>query len=147
MERISRKTRRKIIGAWALIGFVLLSVTLLQAQTPIPKITIGVDSAQNPGDVAVTLQVLLLLTVLSLVPAIIVMMTSFTRIVIVFSFLRHGLGTQQSPPTQVVIGLAMFLMVITNTEHPPAASLALGLYPQSILGSILDVVEGVAALG
>ena len=111
MERISRKTRRKIIGAWALIGFVLLSVTPLQAQTPIPKITIGVDSAQNPGDVAVTLQVLLLLTVLSLVPAIIVMMTSFTRIVIVFSFLRHGLGTQQSPPTQVVIGLAMFLTI------------------------------------
>ena len=84
---------------------------LAQTPPPVPRITIGVDNARNPGDVAVTLQILLLLTVLSLVPAIVVMMTSFTRIVIVFSFLRHGLGTQQSPPTQVVIGLALFLTI------------------------------------
>jgi len=78
---------------------------------PLPKITIGIDQTQDPGDLAVSLQIVLMLTVLSLVPAIIVMMTSFTRIVIIFSFLRHGLATQQSPPTQVLVGLALFLTV------------------------------------
>lgn len=95
-----------------LFVFVFLNNASLHAQAPVlPKITIGVDRAQRPGDIAVTLQILLLLTVLSLVPAIVVMMTSFTRIAIVFSFLRHGLGTHQSPPTQVIIGLALFLTI------------------------------------
>lgn len=56
-----------------------------------------------------SLQLLLLLTVLSLAPAILVLMTSFTRIVIVLSFVRNALGTQMLPPNQVVIGLALFL--------------------------------------
>lgn len=108
-NKLYRKIR--LTSALLLVILVLTSVPVL-AQTPaVPKITVGVDRAQNPGDVAVTLQILLLLTVLSLVPAIVVMMTSFTRISIVFSFLRHGLGTQQSPPTQVVIGLALFLTI------------------------------------
>lgn len=56
-----------------------------------------------------TLQLLLLLTVLSLAPAILVLMTSFTRIIIVLSFVRNALGTQQLPPNQVIIGLSLFL--------------------------------------
>jgi flagellar biosynthetic protein FliP len=105
------KRRKKILQAMVLI--VLLAVAGIGsawAQTQaLPKITIGLDRAQKPGDVAVTLQIILLLTVLSLVPAIVVMMTSFTRIVIVFTFLKQGLGTQQAPPAQVIIGLALFL--------------------------------------
>jgi len=112
MDRQHREKRGITLLFFGLGILVLLSSTSLQAQTPaVPKITIGIDSAQKPGDVAVTLQILLLLTILSLVPAIIVMMTSFTRIAIVFSFLRHGLGTQQSPPSQVVIGLSLFLTI------------------------------------
>jgi len=76
---------------------------------PLPKIAIGVEPASNPQDVSVTLQVLLLLTVLSLAPALLIMVTSFTRIVIVLAFIRNALGTQQIPPTQVLIGLALFL--------------------------------------
>lgn len=91
------------------IGVFLLTNTA--AAQPLPKITIGIDQATKPGEVAVTLQILLFLTILSIAPAIMVMLTSFTRIAIVFSFLRHALGTQQSPPTQVMIGLAIFLTV------------------------------------
>ena len=95
--------------------FILLLLLLCghaTAQTQaLPKLTVGLDAAENPSDVAVTLQIILLMTVLSLVPAIIIMMTSFTRIAIVFSFLRQGLATQQSPPTQVLLGLALFLTI------------------------------------
>lgn len=76
---------------------------------PLPKISIGVDTAQTPDDVAVGLQLLLLLTVLALAPSILVMMTSFTRIVVVLGFVRNALGTQQMPPTQVIVGLSLFL--------------------------------------
>ena len=60
-----------------------------------------------------SIQILLVLTVLSLAPAILIMTTSFTRIVIILSFLRQGLGTQQVPPNQVLIGLALFLTFFT----------------------------------
>ncbi|MFP3358483.1 flagellar type III secretion system pore protein FliP [Planococcus sp. SIMBA_143] len=63
----------------------------------------------DPGDVSTTLQLLLMLTVLSLAPGILIMMTSFTRIIIVLSFVRTGLGTQSMPPNQVLVGLALFL--------------------------------------
>ncbi len=76
---------------------------------PIPTVSIGVKEAGNPGEVSVLIQILLLLTVLSLAPAILIMMTSFTRLAVVFSFLRHAMGTQQMPPNQIIIGLALFL--------------------------------------
>ena len=55
------------------------------------------------------MQIIILLTVLSLAPAILIMMTSFTRIIIVLSLLRQAMGTQQLPPNQILIGLAMFM--------------------------------------
>jgi flagellar biosynthetic protein FliP len=73
------------------------------------KFGFNVEPAQNPKDVSSSIQILLLLTVLSLAPSILIMMTSFTRIIIVLSFLRNALGTQQMPPNQVLIGLALFL--------------------------------------
>ncbi len=81
----------------------------LQTNIPFPSIDIGLGVAEGPGDVAVTLQVLLLLTILSLAPAIVTLMTSFTRTVIVLSLIRNALGTNQVPPNQVLIGLALFL--------------------------------------
>lgn len=76
---------------------------------PIPRIQIGVSPAQSPTEVSQSLQILLLLTVLSLAPAILIMTTSFIRIVIVLSFTRTALGTNQMPPNQVMTGLALFL--------------------------------------
>ncbi len=81
----------------------------LQTNIPFPSIDIGLGIAENPGDVAVSLQVLLLLTILSLAPAILTLMTSFTRTVIVLSLIRNALGTNQVPPNQVLVGLALFL--------------------------------------
>lgn len=83
----------------------------LQTTIPFPSIDLGLGLAEAPGDVAVTLQILLLLTVLSLAPAILTLMTSFTRTVIVLSFIRNALGTNQVPPNQVLVGLALFLTV------------------------------------
>jgi flagellar biosynthetic protein FliP len=76
---------------------------------PIPRVNIGVSPATKPSDVALSLQILLLLTVLTLAPTILVLMTSFTRIIVVLSFVRTALGTQSNPPNQVMLGLAMFL--------------------------------------
>lgn len=76
---------------------------------PIPQINIGVTPATKPSDVALSLQILLLLTVLTLAPTLLVLMTSFTRIIVVLSFVRTALGTQANPPNQVLLGLAMFL--------------------------------------
>ena len=74
-----------------------------------PAISIQVGEGGGPQGTSLAIQIVILLTVLSLAPAIFVMVTSFTRIVIVLAFLRQALGTQQVPPNQVLIGLAMFL--------------------------------------
>ncbi|MEX0601343.1 MAG: hypothetical protein WD205_11905, partial [Rhodothermales bacterium] len=70
----------------------------------LPQLDLGGEE-----DYALPIQLLLLLTVLSLAPAIVVLMTSFTRLIVVFSILRTALGIQQSPPGQVIIGVSLFL--------------------------------------
>ncbi len=81
------------------------------AQVPLvlPNLQLGFSQPGSTGEVATGLQILALMTVLTMAPSIIVMMTSFSRIVIVLAFMRQALGTQQSPPNQVLIGMAMFL--------------------------------------
>ncbi len=66
-------------------------------------------NVEDGGDLSVPLKIAFILTILTLAPAILVMLTSFTRVVVVFSFLRQALGTQQMPPNQVIIGLSLFL--------------------------------------
>lgn len=95
---------------------LLLMLQLLETHAvplPIPSFEINVGEAENPGEVATSLQILLLLTILSLAPAILIMLTSFTRIVIVLGFLRRAIATQTTPPNQVIIGLALFLTLFT----------------------------------
>lgn len=76
---------------------------------PIPAIKIGVEKAQTTDQVAVAIEVIALLTILSLAPSIVILMTSFTRVAVSLHFLRQAIGTQSSPPNQVLIGLAMFM--------------------------------------
>ncbi len=76
---------------------------------PLPKVSIGLEAAQSAQEFSLTLQLLLLLTVLTLAPSILVMMTCFTRIIVVFFFLKQALGTQTQPPSQLLTGLALFL--------------------------------------
>ena len=106
--------RRKYILTTLLIitTLVLLSSVFSPAYSqsaPIPSIHIAIGDAEEPGDLAVTIKILFLITILSIAPTILIMLTSFTRMVVVFSFLRHAMGTQQMPPNQVIISLALFL--------------------------------------
>lgn len=71
--------------------------------------TVTVNNNNDPNNYVVSIQLLILLTILTLAPSILIMMTSFTRIIIVLAFIRNALGTQRIPPNQVLIGLALFL--------------------------------------
>ena len=110
LRHICRK--RKILGLGvllSLVGFFWGSLTTGWAQIVLPKLSIGIEQATAPEDVAITLQILFLMTILSLAPAILMMMTSFARTLIVFHFLRQALGTPQMPSNQILIGLSLFL--------------------------------------
>jgi flagellar biosynthetic protein FliP len=101
--------RRGARAAVILAAFVLFaSVPLVAAQsiTPSPDLKLAVEGI---GSVSAPLQIVLVLTLLSFLPAALVIMTCFTRIVIVFHFLRQALGTGEMPPNQVIIGLTVFL--------------------------------------
>jgi len=89
-----------------LAGFAALPA--LAQQTGLPAIT-SVSAPGGGQTYSLSIQTLLLLTSLSFLPAVLLMMTGFTRIIIVLSLLRHALGTQASPPNQVLIGIALFL--------------------------------------
>ncbi len=106
-----RKGSRSRHRRWLLplgILFLCAQFTELEAQI-LPKISLQVEEAASGGDAAVSLQIIFLLTILSLAPSILIMMTSFTRILVVLSFLRSALGIQQMPPNQLLIGLSLFL--------------------------------------
>ncbi len=81
----------------------------VQAQVTLPSVNLGFKSTSNPQEIVGTIKILMMLTVLTLAPAILIMMTAFTRIIIVLSFVRQALGTQNMPPNQLLVGLALFL--------------------------------------
>ncbi len=103
--------RKKNFGIVVIIILILATgaLNVWCEPLPIPKIGLDIEAAENPGDVALSMQILFLLTIISLAPSLLIMLTSFTRIIIVLSFTRNALGTQQMPPNQVLIGLALFL--------------------------------------
>ncbi|MDR1472284.1 MAG: flagellar type III secretion system pore protein FliP [Synergistaceae bacterium] len=84
-------------------------------EIPIPAINMAIGSAGTPQDVVQTLQIVALITVLSMAPAILLMVTSFTRILVVMGFVRSAIGLQQAPPNQVLTSLALFLTIFTMT--------------------------------
>ena len=105
-------------GPWAIcflfVSLVFLMTPSLVSSAPddpslVPGINLNIGSSADPANVFSTVKIILALTVLSLAPAFLILLTSFTRIVIVLSFLRTALATQQTPPNQVLIGLALFL--------------------------------------
>jgi flagellar biosynthetic protein FliP len=93
------------------VGMILMAAVASHAADapPTSLFNIQMTDADNPAQTSVVLQIFLLLTVLSLAPAILIMLTSFTRMAIVLSVLRQAIGTQSMPPNQVIIGLALFL--------------------------------------
>jgi flagellar biosynthetic protein FliP len=78
-------------------------------------VSLGLKSVNDPGEMVNSIKILLALTVLTLAPAILIMMTSFTRIIIVLSFVRQALGTQNMPPNQLLVGLALFITLFVMT--------------------------------
>jgi len=115
--------RIKIIIALIIIFtlFSFLTLSYGETATTLPSINIdfGNDGADNQG-VVNSIQIVLLLTILTISPSILIMMTCFTRIIIVFSFVRKALSLQSTPPNQILIGLALFItffiMAPTFTE-------------------------------
>lgn len=88
---------------------VLATASVAQAQITYPSVNLGFKTTDNPNEVVSAIRLIILLTVLTLAPAILIMMTGFTRIIIVLSFLRQALGVQQMPPNQLLVGMALFL--------------------------------------
>ena len=99
--------RRSRFRRWRLAGLVIpLSIALVTGCAPagvdgaavIPRLNVGIEAVQGPGEVATALQILVLLTILTLAPSILIMMTSFTRTIIVLSLIRNAMGIPQLPP-------------------------------------------------
>ncbi len=99
---------------WSILSFLLVPVLFLIsssafAQVTLPTMNLGFKTTDNPAEVVNAIKLVLVMTVLTLAPAIFIMMTGFTRIIIVLSFLRQAMGVQQLPPNQLLIGLSLFL--------------------------------------
>lgn len=92
-----------------LVTLIVPGIAFATSDSIIPSIDINISGTDEPAGVSLSIQLLLILTVLTLAPSILVLMTCFTRIVVVLSFTRNALSTQQMPPNQVLIGLALFL--------------------------------------
>src|ERR1700719_1717187 len=106
MDEIVSMTKSKFI---VLASIVVGGLLALIASTPAFAQSVNFDLGQGPTTSAKLVQIVLLITVLSLAPSILVMVTSFTRIVVVLSFLRTALGTATAPPNSVIISLALLL--------------------------------------
>jgi flagellar biosynthetic protein FliP len=92
------------------LALILLSPKIGVGQTiPIPSVNLSMEETSEPVKIATSLKVLFLLTILTLAPSLLILTTSFARIIVVLSFLRQALGTQQMPPNHVLIGLSLFL--------------------------------------
>ena len=103
-------TRKLFFILFILATALIWSGTVLSAEAvSLPSIQLGMDEVEDPEKVSSALQILFLLTILTLAPSILILTTSFARIIIVLSFLRQAMGTQQTPPTQILIGLGLFL--------------------------------------
>ncbi len=92
-----------------LLMLVALLLPNLAQAADIPTLSMSLGDSDDPDAWFTGLKIIAMMTVLTLAPSILVMMTSFTRVLIVFAFLRQALGTQQSPPNQILVGLALFL--------------------------------------
>ncbi len=109
--RLRHNKRKKILIfiILSLVFYILFTENAFAADFLFPSLRIDIEKGGDPGDVSVLLQIIFVLTILSLAPAILILMTSFTRLAVVFSFLRHAMGTQQTPSNQIIAGLSLFL--------------------------------------
>ncbi|MDH5718584.1 MAG: flagellar type III secretion system pore protein FliP [Spirochaetia bacterium] len=108
--KVSRKNfYKKYIFLFIILLFLNNIESVFAQNIPIPKLDFNITEAKSPQEVALSLQILLLITLLSMAPAIILMLTSFTKIIIVFDFIKRALSLQNMPPNQVMVSLALFM--------------------------------------
>lgn len=103
---------RTLLAGLALLVALAPSLAAAQGTAAAPRRGLTVSLDGGAGGVDVALEIVLLMTILSLAPALLILLTSFTRIIIVFGFLRQALGTNQMPANQILIGLALFLTFV-----------------------------------
>ncbi len=102
--------KKTVAGALLLMAAsLILAATAAAEPLALPTVSVGVGKVTKPADISVVLQIFFVMTVISLAPSLLMMTTSFTRIVVVLSFLRSALGTQQAPSNQIIVGLSLFL--------------------------------------
>lgn len=101
--------KNSLLAGLGLLFLSFLFSSQALAQVTLPTMNLGFKSTDNPNEVVNAIKLILVMTVLTLAPAILIMMTGFTRIIIVLSFLRQAMGVQQMPPNQLLVGLALFL--------------------------------------
>lgn len=94
---------------WTPFLLLLLLLCAPASAQVLPKVTIGIDAAKSPQEASITLQLVFLMTILSLAPGILMLMTPFTRIVVVMGFVKRALGAQTVPPNQIIVGLSLVL--------------------------------------
>ncbi len=107
LPNIKRPALKRAAIPISLILFFLFPA--MASSIGLPTVTLGIEEADSPQQVSNALQVLFVLTIFSVAPAILLMTTCFTRIVIVLGFVRQAMGTQNMPPTQIILGLSLFL--------------------------------------
>lgn len=113
----------------------------------IPAVHLNLDGVKGPEQVSGALQIVFVLTIISLAPALLILMTSFTRFAVVLSFLRSAMGTQQSPPNQVIVGLALFLtFFVMKPVWQKINSQALAPYEQHTISTDQFIDRGMAPL-
>lgn len=110
MKNKKRKIAFTLMTAIGIMMFYTIHVYAAPSNTNLPQLNISLgDGNGTPQDYASSIKILIFFTILSLLPSIVIMMTSFTRIVVVFSFLKSAMGVQQAVPNQILTGLAIFL--------------------------------------
>jgi flagellar biosynthetic protein FliP len=102
--------RKTVLFLAALLVIAMIIPAQLSAQG-IPKVSLAIDDSGSPQDFSATMKILIAMTVLALVPTILVMVTSFVRIIIVMMMTRQAMGTNQMPPSQVLMGMALILTI------------------------------------
>lgn len=150
-KRIRRQQIRPLLVAFLCLGalcfFCVHPPYSFAGGIDIPAVHLNLDGAKGPEQVSGALQIVFLLTVLSLAPALLILMTSFTRFAVVLSFLRTALGTQQAPPNQVLIGLALFLtFFVMKPVWQKINQQALTPYEQHTISSEQFIDRGIAPL-
>ena len=109
MKKISIIVALFIVFLCSSSVFAQTTQQLQNTAVTLPKVSVDFAGTTGNGDISSSIQIVILITILSLAPSILILMTGFTRIIIVLSFLRKALGTQTTPPNQLIIGFSLFL--------------------------------------